>query len=245
MQIEALSWTHNTAGNGFALVTETFAGGQRERPGLVIGFTDRVRSDEIDPEHIFQVLLEHQELAQELDLLVFCLCRLAGETVPVEVTQMDAQGRITAAQQVPPPSRAVAFLMDFGVADRLRRLQVELWVRLRGDFVLDTTGRAIDAEFARGQLPSGDRPAGSPAGAQGGLFESWFRLGFQEGPVLVNVNRAAVDELRTLSGVGAATANRIVAEREARPFESPEDFRARARISESVWNRIRDLVVVS
>jgi DNA uptake protein ComE-like DNA-binding protein len=40
-------------------------------------------------------------------------------------------------------------------------------------------GRAIDAEFVRAQLPTGDRPASPPPaaalGVQGGLFESWFR----------------------------------------------------------------------
>jgi hypothetical protein len=34
--------------------------------------------------------------------------------------------------------------------------------------------RAIDAEFVRAELPTGDRPKGSPFGIQGGLFESWF-----------------------------------------------------------------------
>ena len=46
--------------------------------------------------------------------------------------------------------------------------------RLRGDFVIDETGRAVDAEFVRAELPTGDRPAGSEYGIQGGLFESWF-----------------------------------------------------------------------
>jgi hypothetical protein len=47
-------------------------------------------------------------------------------------------------------------------------------VNLQGDFVVDINKKAVDAEFARAELPTGDRPSGGPAGAQGGVFESWF-----------------------------------------------------------------------
>lgn len=46
-------------------------------------------------------------------------------------------------------------------------------IRLKGDFVLDENGRAIDAEFVRAELPTGDRESGGSYGSQGGLFESW------------------------------------------------------------------------
>jgi hypothetical protein len=49
-------------------------------------------------------------------------------------------------------------------------------VLLRGDFVLDENGRAVDAEHLRGQLPSGDRPAAVSIGVQGGHFESWLEV---------------------------------------------------------------------
>ncbi len=53
----------------------------------------------------------------------------------------------------------------------------DIWVRLRGDFVLDHEDppRAIDAEFVRHEFDTGDRPAGSKFGIQGGTFESWFQ----------------------------------------------------------------------
>ena len=35
----------------------------------------------------------------------------------------------------------------------------------------------LDAEFARAEFPTGDRPHGSDLGIQGGLFESWFEPG--------------------------------------------------------------------
>jgi hypothetical protein len=45
---------------------------------------------------------------------------------------------------------------------------------VRGDFLLDTTGRAVSAAFVRGQLPTGNQPPGSGYGLEGGTFESWF-----------------------------------------------------------------------
>ena len=51
--------------------------------------------------------------------------------------------------------------------DRIDRLSNrDIRIRLRGDFILDTHGRPIDADFLRGLTPSGN---GSP----GGTFESW------------------------------------------------------------------------
>ena len=52
----------------------------------------------------------------------------------------------------------------------------DLWILLRGDFVLDSKGKAVDAEFARAELPTGDHPKSSVFGIQGGLFESWFTV---------------------------------------------------------------------
>ncbi len=78
---------------------------------------------------------------------------------------------------------AIAFLITEEVAKQLRGgvqgSQVEsLWVKLRGDFVLDTKERAIDAEFVRARFPTGDRPKGAKVGVQGGLFESWLATGW-------------------------------------------------------------------
>jgi hypothetical protein len=87
---------------------------------------------------------------------------------------------INFAQEVPGPlAKGAAFLFD-GTTPVGKRIIAgdfnELWVHLRGDFVVDEFGRAVDAEFVRAELPSGDRPAGSKFGIQGGHFESWFFL---------------------------------------------------------------------
>jgi hypothetical protein len=84
-----------------------------------------------------------------------------------------------AKQQQEGYAKAIAFIPPAEIADQFNQLP-EFWVVLRGDFVLDKQGRAIDAEFVRGTLPTGDRPAtdqpGAKYGIQGGLFESWFSL---------------------------------------------------------------------
>jgi hypothetical protein len=103
----------------------------------------------------------------------------------------------------------------------------DVWVKLRGDFVLEPNGkRAIDAEFVRGSLPTGDRPAGSAFGIQGGLFESWAGFRGVDQPINrpIDVNAAAEDELRAVPGIGAVIARRIMEARGVRPFESLDDL---------------------
>jgi hypothetical protein len=113
--------------------------------------------------------------------------------MPVEL-KLDAQGRIivnaggridTAKELPPGNARGVAFILDRQqspiVRDILSGGVPDVGVLLRGDFVKDTKNRAIDAEFVRAELPTGDRPkppAAQPLnkqiGIQGGMFESWF-----------------------------------------------------------------------
>jgi hypothetical protein len=78
---------------------------------------------------------------------------------------------------------AIAFLVTEDDAKLLTRGSEEgpvdsLWVKLRGDFVVDMKERAIDAEFVRARFPTGDRPKGAKVGVQGGLFESWAATGW-------------------------------------------------------------------
>jgi hypothetical protein len=57
---------------------------------------------------------------------------------------------------------------------RLLEQKGELWVRVRGEFVIDKNHRAIDAVFVRAELPTGQRPTKNSPGIEGGTFESWF-----------------------------------------------------------------------
>jgi hypothetical protein len=192
-RIEALSWTHNsehvaTPGNPNSFVVEVEMLTGAKIPGLVIGFTDEVQvSKTIDAEHVFQVLVNHSTPDESRRGFV-CRCAIRGRATPVKL-KVDAQGKIVvnaaghidAASESPPGNaRGVAFLLDLQLApiarDILAGIINDLWIILRGDFVLDATGKAVDAEFTRAELPTGDRPGGSAVGVQGGLFESRFTI---------------------------------------------------------------------
>jgi hypothetical protein len=192
-RIEALSWTHNTEHaaptnnpNSFVVEVDMLTGAKT--PGLVIGFTDEVQvSKTIDAEHVLQVLVNHST-ADESRRGFVCRCAIRGRAIPVKL-KVDPQGKIvvnaagridTASESPPGNARGVAFLLDMQLApiarDILAGIINDLWIILRGDFVLDTNGNAVDAEFVRAELPSGDRPKSSLFGIQGGLFESWFTI---------------------------------------------------------------------
>src|SRR4029077_2942675 len=103
--------------------------------------------------HVFQLLMEDPEAEQKTGFL--CRCPIRGNIVPVKPTVSGAV--VTAAQTVPGPDAfGVAFIVDpkLGVPQQeILRGKVDVWVMLRGDFVLDTGAnnnnipRAIDAEF--------------------------------------------------------------------------------------------------
>jgi len=63
--------------------------------------------------------------------------------------------------------------------------------------------------------------------------------------LLVNLNTATVEELRTLPGVGPVLAKRIIEFREKRHgFKRVEELLAIPGISERKWKEIRDKVEV-
>ena len=148
---------------------------------MAIGFNNLVDVKKIDSDHIFQVLVEHDRSQRERG--VICRCPVIGKIVPIKFNE-DAlnTGLITSTTRIDEsPSAGVAFVFntETAIGKEISVLKIRsLLVHLRGDFVLDTYDppRAIDAEFVRGQLPTGDRPRGSKVGIQGGLFESWFTL---------------------------------------------------------------------
>jgi WD40 repeat protein len=187
-QISALSWLHDTGNNPIAQITRLTGG---ENPGIVVGFTNSVvvsnvadsttPPNQIDAEHIFQVLIE-RDPNQRREFGIVCRCSVVGRVIPVEGFVSDAQGRIRTAKEVTGPTASGAAFI-FGKEQFASLTQGlfspgnrEFVIRLQGDLVIDKQGKAVDAEFVRGQLPTGDRPSGSDVGVQGGIFESWFWL---------------------------------------------------------------------
>lgn len=79
----------------------------------------------------------------------------------------------------------------------------------------------------------------STAGALSGVAEAG------ESNAVVNINNAGVDQLTTLDGVGEATANKIIADREANgPFSSIEDIMRVSGIGQKKFDAIKDRICV-
>lgn len=62
---------------------------------------------------------------------------------------------------------------------------------------------------------------------------------------LVNINQASAEELVTLSGIGEATAAKIIADREANgPFQTIEDIKRVSGIGDKKFESLRDFICV-
>lgn len=179
-RIAALSWKHAAAMSIADLQTVIFNAGtpdERAAFGVTVEFTDEVEVGPIDAVHVFTVDAPNVALPQAQKLGFACRCPIAGTVAAVDAT-VDAGGLIVKAVVTgAATSKAISFVFDPQFVDAvLRERQLDdLFVHLRGEFVLDRHGRAVDAEFTRAGLPTGDRPAGSDFGIQGGMFDSWFQ----------------------------------------------------------------------
>jgi len=189
VRIDALSWTHNqivTGSNDLYFAMIDMLPPNQPTPALVIGFTgDVLVKDTIDGRRVFQVLVPpFTPNPQDVEMGIECRCPFLGTTKPVKDIVIDPITKriVKAAETSDSKAPGVAFLLQGPVGSLIANRKVrDVTVLLHGDFVLDGDGkRAIDAEFVRGKLPTGDREEGSKFGIQGGLFESWFTLQRQE-----------------------------------------------------------------
>lgn len=142
-------------------------------------------------------------LNKSIRWLFECHCLVKGKIIPVDYQASNDEVKKAwevAAEEGIAPGCAFVFddelYHDAGFDDfisffnnyvyqmrRLKRQEIEistltldLWIRLRSDFVIDEQGHAIDAEFIRAELPTGDGRNYNKVRKQGGLFESWFSI---------------------------------------------------------------------
>ena len=85
----------------------------------------------------------------------------------------------------------------------------------------------------RGETSSGSSAAGGGSGT-----------GASAEPGLINLNTATAEQLDTLPGVGPATAQKIIASREEKPFAKVDDLATRKIITATTLSKLRSLVTV-
>ncbi|BAH40472.1 hypothetical protein GAU_3430 [Gemmatimonas aurantiaca T-27] len=180
-RIVALSWRHDReVGDLLELLDPN---GRPMGHGIVVAFSGEVQWTPTVASHVFEALARQDLFTDSRNGAFDCRCPLVTPHVAVDVsitgTLITMATALAPANTAPPGGlmKALALLIDPKAHQALRRPNSGgLFVRMRGDFVVDRDKRAIDAEFVRAELPTGDRPSGSGFGIQGGTFESWFTI---------------------------------------------------------------------
>ncbi len=231
VRIDALSWTHG-GNSSFTLVLDN-----QTVTAVALRFTGPVlvRPGSLDLT-TFQLFSEGPgELRNQLRIAPL-------EVVPIDGIQLQGQ-LIASARRIPgPPAPGAALVFNRAIlSNDVLAQPPRLTVVLRGDFVVDERGRAVDAEHLRGELPTGSHPAGSRFGLQGGRFESW--ADFRPGVIIrggFDLNRVTREELLTIPNIGPALADRILARRdEVGSFSALEDLQGITGITPAVIGRLR------
>lgn len=95
------------------------------------------------------------------------------------------------------------------------------------------------------QVDSGTAAPQENAGAQEGLASAGGAASSKTPAVPVNINTAGVEELDSLAGIGLATAQAIIDEREANgPFASVEDIQRVSGIGEKKFEKLKESICV-
>ncbi len=142
--------------------------------------------------------------------------------------------------RLPPGSRvgdAITAAGGFGTrVDVLaadRALNLAATVRDGDEIHVPARGEAGASSPAGGGSVSGNESGNGSTGGNGSA-----------GDGLIDLNRASAEQLDTLPGVGPATAAKIIAAREERPFASLEDVGSRKVVGAATLAKIRALVIV-
>ncbi len=103
----------------------------------------------------------------------------------------------------------------------------KIYIPSRAAVNADGTEQASTEETPRTDTAQGE--TGAAAGSSGGL---------------VNINSASKEELMTLKGIGEAKADSIIEYRSKTRFRSKEDIKDVDGIGDSIYNNIKDYIIV-
>jgi competence protein ComEA len=167
--------------------------------------------------------------------------------------------RFTPIFQRPRPTELASAAVDLNRASRAELMQLPQVSERRAGEILATRDRRggfrspDDLRSVKGIGPA-RREQLSPW-VKATADEQWLRTSQKpaEGPAPtrskkeapaepINVNDAAAEELQRLPGVGPVMASRIVAERQKKPFQAPEDLRRVSGIGPKTLEKLRPLV---
>jgi hypothetical protein len=268
VRIFALSWRHNVPHDFFFMLDG------RETRGLAVAFgieqagDARVRIGIEDPpgtasprrldagsldEYSFQVFAE----VGRGNLIVERRRLVPSDIVPIRPDVAPGAAGFATGDSIPSPfppgSPAFApgalLVLSPNILGELRDARV--YVEIHGDHVLDDGSRgdaprAIDAEFLRGELPTGDRPANARSGLQGGRFNSWFQRSLEDVRPPFDFSRVTFDQL-IANDVPRNVATGLVAFRAGRtePVAGIEDLREVRGVGEATLRNLSRVITVS
>ncbi len=204
-------------------------------------------------------------VAAAVGLLAIAGAIVVSGPTPIASIQTD-QGQVASASDAPTEDPAAV-----GSTDRIV-VHVAGAVRRPGLVTLAAGSRVADAIDAAGGLgprvdagrlgtalnlaarlndgdriviPSRDDPSTSTGGGTGGGNAGGGDSGTGSGATgPVDVNRATSAELEALPGIGPATATKIIAAREERPFTTVDELLERKVLGQATLAKIRELIVV-
>ena len=191
-RIVALSWQHNQlSSRGLPSLSVIRPGEQAEQlKAVAVAFgedlPDSPTAMESGGDHdviaddltsdVFRLYIEKSEFYKTINSRYTVTPR---EVLPLTTIEINGSGRIVTAEIGTKAERAkgAIFILGETTARQIEQIGIEkIRVEILGDLIKDVSGRAIDAEFVRGELPTGDHAKGENVGVQGGTFKSWFMI---------------------------------------------------------------------
>ena len=179
-------------------------------------------------------------------LLIFLLLVILGIGAFLSIrTSLSENGKLVFASTV--PQENTIFKMFSYISGQVKKpgvyevqdgMKIIDLISLAGGFTDEVDSEFVSKEINLSELLKDEQKIYIPSineSAEGKTTSS------QNPMSSVNINSASLEELDSLSGIGPATAQKII---EARPFEKIEDIMNVSGIGESKFNQIKDFITV-